>query len=91
MSRIITETVKNIGAHAEAFSNSRLNWQQARVWAAIAMAQGLISNPNIIGLVEDIEEEEMDRDRLANAAVSFADTLIEEMKKRWNYEKESGE
>ena len=61
-------------------SNEQVNWKQARVDAAIAIAQGFASNNNIFGLCEyKIDEQEAKR-RLSKVAVSFADALIKELK-----------
>lgn len=61
--------------------SDKVNWKQARVDAAIAIAQGFASNNNIFGLCEvEIEEQEAKR-RLAKVAASFADALIAELKK----------
>lgn len=62
-------------------SNDKVNWKQARVDAAIAIAQGFASNNNIFGLCEDEIDEQEAKRRLAKVAVSFADALIAELKK----------
>lgn len=62
-------------------SNDKVNWKQARVDAAIAIAQGFVSNNNIFGLREDDIDEQEAKRRLAKVAVSFADALISDLKK----------
>lgn len=62
-------------------SNDNVNWKQARVDAAIAIAQGFASNNNIFGLCEDEIDEQEAKRRLAKISVSFADALITELKK----------
>lgn len=61
--------------------SDKVNWKQARVDAAVAIAQGFASNNNIFGLCDDEIEEQEAKRRLAKVAVSFADSLIAELQR----------
>ena len=60
--------------------SDKVNWKQARVDAAIHIAQGLVSNNNIFGLVEEEYDVQETKQRLARVSVALADALIKELK-----------
>ena len=62
-------------------SSDNVNWKQAKVNAAISIAQGLVSNNNIFGLVEEEFDVQETKQRLARVSVAFADSLIAELQR----------
>jgi hypothetical protein len=68
-------------------SNDKVNWEQARVDAAISAMQGIIANSHdkdyriTIGHTGSANSRKLYPDEMAKKAVLFADALIAELKK----------
>lgn len=62
----------------------QIDWEKARVQAAIAAMQGILANIYINGSYSDgycTKYTTMSRNKVANDAVVYADALIKELKK----------
>lgn len=60
------------------------DWEKARVQAAIAAMQGILSNRYINGSYSDgycTKHTTISQNKVANEAIVYADALIEELKK----------
>lgn len=62
----------------EPTSNSNINWEKVRINAAIAALQGLLANSSC--MLHPNEEDCLNR--LAKNAVFFANSLVEQLKKK---------
>ena len=62
--------------------NSNINWEQVRVDAAINVMNAILSSSIMAFLFQFVFKKQ-----ISDIAVSYADKLVEELKKERNYEK----
>ena len=62
--------------------NSNINWEQVRVDASINVMNAILSSSIMVFILQFVFKKQ-----IADIAVSYADKLVEELKKKNNLEK----